>query len=446
MSASIRTGRSAGGESWRIAGRARVDGTLAPPGDKSIAHRAVLLAALARGASTLRGLPAGADVASTRAAVRALGVGLRGDAAVCVIEGSGLYGLHPARGDIDCGNSGTTMRLLAGILAAQPFASRLTGDASLGRRPMRRIVEPLLAMGARIRCEGRDGRPPLRFDPPPARLQGRTHTLSVDSAQVRAAILFAGLFAGGPTRIRPASAARDHSERMLRACGVRVESDRLGTLLEPTHARGWSAFDAWIPGDVSSALFWIAATAALDAKARLTVERVGLNPGRIRAVELLMRAGARIAVRPGGESRGEPWGTIVVRGGGLGALRIAGDDTVQCLDEIPAIAAAAAIAGAGLAVRDAAELRVKESDRIAGVVRVLAAFGARARARRDGFDLDAGTPLQPARVHAAGDHRLAMMAAVLALATAGESRIDDVACVGTSYPEFVADLRRLTGA
>jgi 3-phosphoshikimate 1-carboxyvinyltransferase len=445
LSASFRIGRGAAGDSWRIVGPARVDGALVPPGDKSIAHRAVLLAALGRGATTLRGLPSGDDVGSTLAAVQSLGVAVRGDRAACVVTGGGLAGLHPARVAIDCGNSGTTMRLLSGILAAQPFASRLTGDASLERRPMRRVVEPLVAMGARIDCEGRDGRAPLRFAAPPARLHGRVHRLAVDSAQVRSAILFAGLYAGGPTRLEPAGAARDHTERMLGACGVRIASDRGGTTLQPTHGRGWSAFEAWIPGDVSSAMFWIAAVAARRGDARLIVERVGLNPGRVQAIELLVRAGARIEMQRGGQSHGEPWGTIVARGGGFAALRLTSRDTVQCLDEIPALAAAAAMAGAALTVRDAGELRVKESDRIAGVVRVLTAFGARARARRDGLDLEPGARLQPARVSSAGDHRLAMMAAMLALSAPGESTVGDIACVRTSYPEFAADLRRLTG-
>jgi 3-phosphoshikimate 1-carboxyvinyltransferase len=423
-----------------------VDGVVRPPGDKSIAHRAVLVAALGRGASALHDLPAGDDVGRTLAAVRALGAGVRRDGTTCVVQGTGLHGLHPARGDLDCGNSGTTMRLLCGLLAGQPFASRLVGDASLLRRPMRRIAAPLAAMGARIVCEGVDDRPPLRVGPAPGPLHGIRHAIAIDSAQVRSAILFAALYAGGPTRIEPAGAARDHTERMLRAAGVRVVADAAGLLLVPTHGRGWGAFETRIPGDVSSAAFWIGLTAASEPHARLRVERVGLNPGRARFLELLRAAGAHITVQERGTQRGEPWGTIAVHGGGFGPLRLSGADTVRCLDEIPALAAAAALCGAALAVRDAAELRAKESDRIAGVVRVLGAFGARARACRDGFDLEARARLRPARVASGGDHRLAMMAAMLALGVTGESRIDDVACVRTSYPEFAADLRRLGGA
>jgi len=446
LSAPIRIGRTSGRESWRIAGPVRVDGRVVPPGDKSIAHRAVVLAALGRGASVLRGLPSGEDVGRTLAAMRALGARVRHDAAMCVVEGDGLHGLHPARSDLDCGNSGTTMRLLCGVLAAQPFASRLVGDASLERRPMRRVVAPLVAMGARITCEGREDRPPLVIESPSAPLAGITHRLRVDSAQVRSAILLAALYAGGTTRIVPAASARDHSERMLRACGVRVASDRSGTTLVPTQARGWGAFEAWIPGDLSSALFWIGLAAAGPAAAQLRVERVGLNPGRARAVALLVAAGARITTQVGGESRGEPWGTITVRGGGFANLHLRAADTVQCLDEIPALTAAAAITGAAIAVRDAAELRAKESDRVAGVARIATAFGARVRTRADGFDVAAGTRLRAAHVGSQGDHRLAMMAAMLALASDGESRVDDVGCVRTSYPEFTADLVRLAGA
>jgi 3-phosphoshikimate 1-carboxyvinyltransferase len=444
LAASFRAGRGPAGESWRIEGPARMDGVVQPPGDKSIAHRSVVVAALGRGSSVLHDLPAGEDVGRTLSAMRALGASARRDGRTCVIAGAGLHGLHRARAAIDCGNSGTTMRLLAGVLAAQPFASRLTGDASLLARPMQRVASPLTAMGARIACEGRAGRPPLRIEPAVEPLHGVTHKVAVDSAQVRSAILFAALYAGGPTRIVPAGAARDHTERLLAACGVRVVSDAGGLLLVPTHARGWGALEAHIPGDVSSAAFWVGLAAAVP-QARLRVERVGLNPGRARFLELLRAAGARIAVHVLGESNREPWGTIEVEGGGFGALALGGADAVRCIDEIPALAAAAALAGARMRVRGAADLRSKESDRIAGTVRVLTAFGARARARRDGFDLESAPRLRAARVASGGDHRLAMMAAILALGVAGESHIEDVGCVRTSYPEFGADLRRLCG-
>jgi len=427
---------------WRAQGPALVRGTLHPAGDKSIAHRLWILAALAHGNSTLRGVPDGDDVARTRAALAALGVRIRaaGENAWRV-EGVGLQGLRAARTAIDCGNSGTTMRLLAGLLAVQRFETILTGDASLRRRPMQRVATPLRAMGARITCKGRDGRPPLAVGGGGAPARGHTHLLRVDSAQVRAAILLAGLTANGTTHVEPRTASRDHLQRLLRALGLHVSDGLRGTTVHPS-ALGWVGFRARVPGDVSSAAFWIA-LAAVTPGSRLQVPRVGLNPGRIRFLRLLCVAGARIEVRRAGITLGEPWGTVRVHGRSLGALSLEGDDVVQCLDEIPALAAAAACAGSAFQLRDARELRVKESDRIAGLATLLGAFGGSVRTRPDGFDLAARTVLRPARVASKGDHRLAMAAAMLALRAPGPSRIEDVACVRTSYPAFARDAARL---
>jgi 3-phosphoshikimate 1-carboxyvinyltransferase len=274
-------------------------------------------------------------------------------------------------------------------------------------------------------------------------LEGRAHRLEVDSAQVRAAILLAGVQASGPTSIAPAGASRDHTERMLRALGVQVQRDNGRLSLYPTRPDGWKAFDLWIPGDVSSAAFAIGLAAATPGS-RLRVRRLGLNPGRSRYLELLRAAGARLDVHVEGEERGEPWGEVRVHGGSLRDLALRGDDVVRCLDEIPALLATAAIAGCAADVRDAAELRVKESDRIAGLAALLTAFGAAVQERADGIRLRAGTVLRPAQVSSRGDHRLAMAAAMLALRAGGTSEVQDVDCVATSYPEFAGDIVRLS--
>ncbi len=436
--APISARRIHGREAWRVRGPYRVDGALRPAGDKSIAHRAVLFAALARGVSELRNVPDGEDVGRTLAAMRSLGVQIEPDSQAWRFAGAGLRALHPAPGGLDCGNSGTSMRLLCGLLAAQPFDSRLVGDASLSRRPMRRVAVPLAAMGAHIECEGTDGRPPIVVRRAGRALSGMTHRVGVDSAQVRTAILLAGLYATGPTRLEPAGSSRDHTERLLRACHVYLRRDARGLELFPTQGIGWNAFTMRIPGDVSSAAFWVAL--GLMPGARLRVDGVGLNPGRVRYLEILRAAGATLAFEVQGEELGEPWGVIRIRGGGrLRGIDLRGPDVVQCIDEIPALAAAALLAGAGFRVRDAAELRAKESDRIAAAVRLLVAFGGRVREFADGFSLEPAARLHAGRFDAGGDHRLAMSAAIVALAIDGESDIDDVGAVRTSYPAFTSD-------
>lgn len=259
---------------------------------------------------------------------------------------------------------------------------------------------------------------------------------------MRGALLLAGLWATGPTRLQPPGRSRDHTERMLAACGVHLQHDARGLVLYPTWGMGWESFDLEVPGDLSSAAFWIAHAAATPG-ASLLVRRVGLNPGRSRYLELLREAGARVTWRHRGDARGEPWGDVHVAGAPLASLRLAADDVVRCIDEVPALATAAAAAGCRFDLRDAAELRVKESDRLASLTRMLEGFGARITPRSTGFVLAPRPSLRPARVSAAGDHRIAMAAALLALRVGGTSWIDDVACVNTSYPQFATHLRRL---
>ncbi len=431
------------GDAWIIRGAAGVRGFLAPPADKSLAHRALLLAALADSPSTVRHLSGAEDVERTLEALHQLGVRSEAGPDGLRLRGVGLRGLRAPQAPIDCGNSGTTMRLLCGLLAAQPFASQLFGDASLSRRPMQRLAAPLRAMGARVHCLGEEGRPPLQIEAAPE-LRGGVHTIAVDSAQVRSALLLAGLYARGPTRLRPAGQARDHLERMLRALGVRLEAEADGLVLEPGGA-SWSGFVFEVPGDLSAAAFFVAG-AMSPRSGELQVEPVGLNPGRQRYLELLQGAGARLETRPGPSRLGEPTGAFKVRGPLRSGMELGGADVVRCIDEIPALVAACAAAGVSATVHDAGELRRKESDRIAGLVQLLRAFGVAAVERPDGFHLEAGARLRPARVSSQNDHRLAMAAAILALSADGESRIDTVDCVRTSYPDFATDFARLADA
>jgi len=432
------------GTSWIVQGPGHLGGRLTPPADKSLSHRAVLFAGLANGTSTLTGISTGEDVQRTVAALIALGIRIERHGNVWEVQGRGMHGLHPARQPIDCGNSGTTMRLLSGILAAQPFQTVLIGDASLMRRPMQRIAVPLRQMGALIET-GEAGRPPLRVGRSPgARLQGTTHRLPVDSAQVRSAILLAGLFANGPTTVQPGTVARDHTSRMLGALGVRVQQDNNGSRLHPTQSEGWPAFQMTLPGDPSAAAFFVALACAVPG-ARLEVQNCSLNPGRTRYLDVLRRCGAHIQVQPGSTTLGEPQGSFGVRGRRLDHLQLRGSDVVACIDEVPALLAAAAVSACRVEIHDAAELRVKESDRIAGMAEILGRFGARVSVRRDGLTLHEGTVLAAADVESQGDHRIAMAAAMLASQSPGESLVRDIKCVATSYPDFPTDFNRLLG-
>jgi 3-phosphoshikimate 1-carboxyvinyltransferase len=327
------------------------------------------------------------------------------------------------------------------VLAAQPFPSLLCGDASLSRRPMRRIAEPLRAMGASIECLGAGERPPLRIAPPrTGGLLGVAHMLAVDSAQVRGAILLAGVHAAGPTRIHPAGVARDHTERMLRALGVCIRSNSGGLELFPTQPSGWGAGEFAVPGDPSAAAFF-AAAAAGTAGSVLRVERVGLNPGRIRCFEILRGAGSAVRVQPRGESMGEPWGEVEIRGRLVRPLRLAGDDVVQCIDEIPALLVAAALAGVGAELIDAGELRVKESDRLAVMAEGLARLGVEHELLPDGMWIRGGSGFSGGVIESHGDHRIAMAFAMASVRAAGPLEIRDVANVATSFPGFVQTAR-----
>ncbi len=305
---------------------------------------------------------------------------------------------------------------------------------------MRRVAEPLRAMGARIACVGAGERPPLRIEPPVLGvLHGREHEIAVDSAQVRSAILFAGLVAEGWTSIRPAGHARDHSQRMLRALGVDLQVS--GELhLQPPQA-AWQGFEFRVPGDVSALAFF--AAVAASSPNELCARNVGLNPGRRRFAEILQAAGMQVRVDVESDQLDEPMGTLRIAGRASRPIHLSGVDTVQCIDEVPALLVAAAVAGVEARIEDAAELHVKESDRIAAMAEVLRAFGAIVHEERGRIHLETATTLRPAVVDSRGDHRIAMAAATLAAATPGASVIENVACVHTSYPEFELDFARL---
>jgi 3-phosphoshikimate 1-carboxyvinyltransferase len=417
-----------------------LDGDVEVPGDKSIGHRAVLFAALTDGACEVTGLSGGEDNLRTVAALRALGVRIAGG----VVHGVGLDGLRQPAAPLDCGNSGTSMRLLTGLLAAQRFPSELVGDEYLSRRPMRRVAEPLGRMGARV--GGQPGRkageiyPPLVISPAEA-LRGIDYDSPVASAQVKSAILLAGLYARGRTSVREPGPSRDHTERMLRFLGAPVETGDGTAAVAPD---GWDRRlvprPLRVPGDPSSAAFLWAA--ALVSGGAVRVRGVCVNPTRTGFLDAIALMGADIARENPREEAGEPIADVVVRGGRpLRGVELGGDLVVRAIDEVPILAVVAARAQGGTTIRDAAELRVKESDRVATTVALLRSFGAAADEREDGLVIAGGAALRPGDVDSHGDHRIAMAAAVAALVAGGLVR--DVANVATSFPTFARLLGEL---
>lgn len=417
----------------------RLEGRLRVPGDKSISHRYAILAALAEGRSELSNYAPGADCRSTLACVSRLGVEVTVEAPDSVILlGRGPGRMRSAEGPLDAGNSGTTMRLMAGVLAGHPFTSTLVGDASLSRRPMRRVIVPLEQMGARL--EAIDGRPPLTIHG--ARLHAIEFRPEIPSAQVKSAVLLAGLHAEGTTRVIEPAATRDHTERALAEFGGRAVVD--GRHVSVDGGQRLQARSLTVPGDFSSAAFWLVAAAAQPGS-RITIDDVGLNPTRTALLDVLRRFGARVDATITSTTAGEPRGTVTVEGHRTGAIEIAAGEVPGLIDELPAIAALAA-SGGEVVVRGAAELRVKESDRIATLVRGFRALGIDADEREDGFAVRGGSGrTRPAGgvADAHGDHRMAMAFAVAALACRGPSTIDGADAVVISYPGFFETLPRL---
>ncbi|MBM4454791.1 MAG: 3-phosphoshikimate 1-carboxyvinyltransferase [Verrucomicrobia bacterium] len=408
------------------------------PGDKSISHRGVMFGGIAHGTTRIRGFLPGEDCLSTLHAFQALGARIdRLAPDEVVIEGRNGQLLAPSEA-IDCGNSGTTMRLLAGILSAQPFTTRLFGDASLSRRPMARITEPLRLFGAEILCEGKDDRPPLNIRG--SSLKATTFRSHVASAQVKSCVLLAALFARGKTDFSEPSLSRDHTERLLPAFGATFRREKNHLIMHgPQRLEGT---DLEVPGDFSSGAFWIVLAAGLPG-ARLTLRRLGLNPTRTALLSALLRMGAGI-VEKVEEPLPEPMGTVYVEGGQkLRATSVGGKEIPALIDEIPILAAAAALAQGITEIRDAAELRHKESDRLAVMAKNLRLFGVPVEERPDGLAIEGGRSLVGAEVESHGDHRIAMSCAILGLLAKGRTVVKDTDCIETSYPGFAKQIALL---
>lgn len=402
-------------------------GSLAVPGDKSISHRAVLLGAMAEGTTEIHGLLRGEDVLATLAAVRQLGAEVEEEEEVLRVRGAPWRNV----GILDCGNSGTTARLMLGALAGRASAG-LDGDSSLRRRPMRRVTEPLTAMGGRF-----EGGPGLPLSVTRAALRGIDWTAKVASAQVKSAILLAGLHAEGPTRYHEPLPTRDHSERMLRAMGARLTCQEGSIQIEPGNLRGCPIH---VPGDISSAAFWMVAASILPGS-ELVLEGVGLNPTRTGVLDVLLRMGADIEILQE-YTDAEPRADLRIRAAPLRGTHIGGAEIPRLIDEVPVLAVAAAFAEGESRITDAAELRVKESDRIATTVHGLQLLGVEASSLPDGLVIAGGRPsASTIPIPSAGDHRIAMAFAVAGLAVG--TGVEDVDNVATSYPSFFAHLRRL---
>ena len=418
-------------------------GSVQLPGDKSISHRYAMLAGIAQEASRLENYSTGADCASTLGCMRSLGVEWErkeGRDNVIEVKGRGLALAGPA-GALDCGNSGSTMRMLSGIVAGQKFTSEMIGDASLSRRPMERVIKPLSAMGAEIASH--QGRPPLRITG--AALKAIEYKMPMASAQVKSCLLFAGLFAEGETRIEEPMRTRDHGEVALGAFGVQLHRRSVGQGSE-VRIRGGQrlrGIEARIPGDLSSAAFFLCA-AALFPGSQLTISHLSMNPTRARLLDILTEMGLRIAVAELHEVHGEIAGTLEVEGRGLKGCTIAGADSAALIDEIPVLAAIAPYTEQGIEIRDARELRVKESDRIAAVATNLRRMGGQLEEREDGLGIPGGQTLHGAELDSFGDHRIAMAFAVAALRARGETLIRGAESAAISYPAFFQTLEEVT--
>lgn len=429
--------------SFRVGPGGRLVGRIRVPGDKSISHRALMLGAIAGGTTKVSGFLTGADAISTMNVLRALGVGIDGpDEGRVVVRGVGVHGLRAPEAPLDCGNAGTAMRLLMGLLAGQRFESTLVGDESLSKRPMRRVAEPLQTMGARI--ETRDGLPPVRILPCEG-LRAIRYELPVASAQLKSALLLAGLYAEGETVVIEPAPTRDHTERMLRGFGVDVRSEERVASIRGGQALRATAVD--VPADLSSAAFFLVG-ASIAPGSDLVLEHVGLNPTRTGCLEILRRMGADIEIVAPREAGGEPVADLRVRFAPLRGIDVPPELVPLAIDEFPALFVAACCAEGRTTVRGAQELRVKESDRIATMAEGLSRLGFETHPTDDGIVIDGrggdDAVFRAGRVHAHHDHRIAMSLAMAALRASGVVDVDDTRIVDTSFPGFVA-LARDTG-
>ncbi len=414
-----------------------IGGALRLPGDKSICHRYAMLAAIAEGTTRLENFSTGADCASTLNCLTELGVELERNENAVLIRGRGPK-LQPPKTALDCGNSGSTMRMLSGILAGQGFTSELIGDESLSRRPMARIIAPLEAMGGKIAAND-GGRPPLRITG--KHLKAVDHAMPMASAQVKSALLFAGLFAAGETRVEEPVRTRDHGELALRAFGAEVTQH--GNQARIAGGQKLHSIEAEIPGDLSSAAFFLCA-AALFPRSRMLISGLLMNPTRARLLDILILMGVGISVAELEDHHGELVGTVEVDGRDLRGAKIADADTAALIDEIPVLAAIAPYTANGIEVRDAGELRVKESDRIASIVTNLRFMGAEVEEHADGLKIPGGQTLHGAEIDSFGDHRIAMAFAVAALRAEGETTIHRADAAVISCPGFYGALEALS--
>ncbi|HXX91031.1 MAG TPA: 3-phosphoshikimate 1-carboxyvinyltransferase [Acidimicrobiales bacterium] len=428
------------GRSLLVHGGRPLRGTVRVPGDKSVSHRAVLLGALAEGTSQVRGLSDGDDVARTVEAARAIGAAVEAETVT-----GGAARLHAPAAPLDAGNSGTTMRLVAGLVAGWPWTVELRGDASLSARPMDRIAEPLRAMGARV-----DGRGPRCLPPITVRggaLAGIDYRPPMASAQVKSAVLLAGLRARGETVVREPVATRAHTEELLRLAGADVHvGEEGGERVVRLHPSSLAPFDLDVPGDPSQAAFWVVAATVVPASV-VALEGVYVGETRRGFLDVLARMGAAVEERATGAPGAMPVADLTVRAASLSGTEVRAEE-ITGLDEVPVLAVAAAVAAGTTVFRGVGELRVKESDRFAGVLAMLGAFGVRAEAAGDDLVVHGPSVLRPAHVDAAGDHRMAMAAAVAGLAVpeaGGATTVTGFEAVATSYPAFAAHLRMLTG-
>lgn len=419
---------------------AGLKGEIRVPGDKSISHRAVILGALARGETRIYGLSRAGDVGSTMACIRALGIEITGgEGGAVTVTGHGLQGFQEPEDILDAGNSGTTIRLLSGLLSGQPFYATITGDASLRRRPMGRVVRPLLAMGSRIFGRSAGELAPLTILG--GELAGTGHELPVASAQVKSALLLAGLYARGRTTVTEPYLSRDHTERMLVAFGVPVRRQGLtvgvdgGAELQPQ--------EVCIPGDISSAAFFLVA-ASLVPQAEIRIAGVGVNPTRTGIMDALWAMGADLTLENETTASGEPVADLVVRGGRrLKGISLGGADIPRMIDEIPVLAVAATRAEGETVIRDAAELKIKESNRLHTVAVELRRLGAEVRELNDGLAIKGPARLAGSRCQSYGDHRIAMALAVAGLVAEGQTTITGSECIDISFPGFAESLRQL---
>jgi 3-phosphoshikimate 1-carboxyvinyltransferase len=416
-----------------------LNGTIKVPGDKSISHRAVMFGSIAEGQTTINGFLTGEDCLSTISCFKKLGVSIEQDNEQVTVGGKGISALQPPAEDLYVGNSGTTIRLMLGILSNTPFTSVLTGDDSIAKRPMNRVTQPLKQMGAEIEGNESGNKVPLKITG--GNIKGLHYHSPIASAQVKSAIILAGLEGEGTTSVTEPLKSRDHTERMLMAFGAQVETDSLtvsvkgGQKLKGTHIE--------VPGDISSAAFFLVAGAIVP-NSTITLQKVGLNPTRTGILDVLDEMGAQISYQNVNEEASEPYGDLVIRTSSLKGTVIEGDVIPRLIDEIPIIALAATQAEGQTIIKDAHELRVKETDRIETVVNELKKMGADIEATEDGMIINGKTPLRGASVQSHGDHRIGMMLSVASCIAEGETTLSKSEAIAVSYPSFFDQLNRLS--